>query len=149
MRFLLILLLILVSSFVFAQDRCGHPQSADSLAVIRDSTIIAGMVVYSNPDERAQFVGGFSEMRKYISMNLNYPPVDGCFLGYSKAFLRFIVLKDGSISDVKIMRGVEDCRECDAEAIRVVKSMPNWVPAKVNGQPVNSYFNLPVRFHPQ
>lgn len=145
MRFLLILLLILVSSFVFAQDRCGHPQSADSLAVIRDSTIIAGMVVYLNPDEPAQFVGGSDTLRKYIRNNLNYKLMD-IHENDQKVFLRFIVLKDGSIANIKIMRGAYDYPEFDAEAIRVVKSMPNWIPAKVNGQPVNSYFNLPVRF---
>lgn len=147
MRFLLILLLILVSSFVFAQDRCGHPQSADSLTVIRDSTIIAGMVVYSNPDEPAQFTGGNKAMLDYIRSIINYPPSGVCdgFI-YTKVFVRFIVLKDGSISNVKIMCGAEDCAECDAEVIRVVKNMPVWIPAKVNGQPVNSYFNLPVRF---
>ena len=104
------------------------------------------MIVYSNPDELAQFDGGNDTLRKFISMNLNLPPVNGCFYSNPKVYIRFIVLKNGSISDVKIMRGAEDCTECDAEAIRVVKSMPNWIPAKISGQPVNSYFNLPVRF---
>ncbi len=63
-----------------------------------------------------------------------------------KVFLRFIVLKDGSIVNINVIRGAYDHPECDAEAIRVVKSMPNWIPAKISGQPVNSYFNLPVRF---
>jgi protein TonB len=57
-----------------------------------------------------------------------------------------IIQKDGSISNVSVLRGAPDCPECDKEAVWVIKSMPNWVPAKVNGQPVNSYFNLPVRF---
>ncbi|HLP55145.1 MAG TPA: energy transducer TonB [Fluviicola sp.] len=108
-------------------------------------------MVYSKVDEPAQFVGGTSEMGKFIAMNISYPQVVGfCdFYSGTRIYARFIVLKDGSISDISIIRGIEDCGECGEEVIRLVKSMPNWIPAKVNGQPVNSFFNLPVRFHPQ
>lgn len=152
MRYPLTSLLTLVSGFVFAQDHCVPPQPGDSTRiVVPDSTIIDGTVVYLNPDERAQFVGGFTEMKKFLDININIPPVviGYCNYNYAKVFTQFIVLNDGSISGVKIMRGAPDCPECDAEAIRLVKSMPPWIPAKVNGQAVNSYFNLPIKFQPQ
>ncbi|MFN5983450.1 MAG: energy transducer TonB [Fluviicola sp.] len=60
--------------------------------------------------------------------------------------MKFIVSENGFISNVKVIRGVEDCPECDREAIRVVKSMPNFIPGKVNGKAVHSTFTLPVPF---
>ena len=146
MRYLLTSLLILVSGFVFAQDYSRESPSHDCIEVPRDSSLIDGMVVYTNPDERAQFVGGHAEMKKFIEMNINYPPYDGGLYCEQKVYLQFIILKDGSIPEVKIIRGANDCDECDKEAIRLVKSMPPWIPAKVNGQPVNSFFNLPIKF---
>jgi protein TonB len=56
------------------------------------------------------------------------------------------VSKKGDISDVKVMRGVPDCTDCDKEAVRVVKNMPLWRPGRVKGKAVNSYYNLPVKF---
>lgn len=63
-----------------------------------------------------------------------------------KVYTRITVLKDGSISDVSVIRGAADYPECDTEAIRVIKLMPKWIPATVNGQPVDSQLYLPVRF---
>jgi periplasmic protein TonB len=128
-----------------AQDHCVPPNPGDSTSVIRDSTIIAGMVVYSNPDEPARFTGGNKAMLDYIRTTINYTPMD-IHENDQKVFLRFIVLKDASIVNINVIRGAYDHPEFDAEAIRVVKNMPQWIPAKVKGQPVNSVFNLPVRF---
>lgn len=154
MRFLTVFLFILIGASAFSQKEgvfiCGTGLLEDSIKIVLpDSTILDGLVVYSNPDERAQFVGGHDEMKKYLSNNINYPPTDGCIYNTSKAYTEFIVLKNGSISAIKILRGVPDCPECDKEAVRVIKNMPNWIPAKVNGQPVNSYFYLPVKFEYQ
>jgi protein TonB len=148
----IVILLSLCWGFsALAQDHCVPPNPGDSTSVIRDSTIIDGTVVYLNPDERAQFVGGFTEMKKFLDININIPPVviGYCNYNYAKVFTQFIVLNDGSILGVKVMRGAPDCPECDTEAVRLIKSMPNWIPAKVNGQAVNSYFNLPIKFQPR
>lgn len=97
-------------------------------------------------EQQAEFPGGMQAMLAYMSKNLVYPPsaIDKEIQG--KCFIRFIVHKDGTISDIKIMRGVPGCPECDAEAIRFVKSMPKWTPGKIKGVAVNSYYNLPIHF---
>ncbi len=55
-----------------------------------------------------------------------------------------MVGEDGSISSIKVQRGIPNCPECDKEAIRVLKMMPNWKPGKIKGKAVSSYFNLPI-----
>ena len=61
-----------------------------------------------------------------------------------RVIVRFVIERDGSISEVTVVRGVHE--ELDREAVRVVKSMPKWQPGKNNGQAVRCYFNLPVIF---
>jgi protein TonB len=57
-----------------------------------------------------------------------------------------VVDENGTISNVKVVRGVPNCPECDKEAVRVVKSMPAWVPGKIQGDAVSSFFMLPIIF---
>lgn len=102
--------------------------------------------IYEVVDEPATFPGGYEALKKYLSNNIVYPP-NAKEAGISgKVFLKFIISKEGQISNVKIMRGIPDCPECDREALRVVKGMPNWIPGKNRGKAVNSAFNLPVQF---
>jgi protein TonB len=61
-----------------------------------------------------------------------------------KVYVTFVVEVDGSITDVKVLRGIGS--GCDDEAVRVVKSMPKWVPGKQRGVPVRVQFNLPINF---
>jgi protein TonB len=96
--------------------------------------------------EEAAFPGGTAEMMKYLAKNIKYPEVAIQAGIQGKVTLRFVVGKDGNIENVTVARGVPGCPECDKEAIRVVRSMPNWKPAKNDGKVVKSYFNLPVTF---
>jgi protein TonB len=59
-------------------------------------------------------------------------------------FINFVVEIDGSITDVKVLRGIGG--GCDEEAVRVVESMPKWKPGKQRGKPVRVSYNLPVKF---
>jgi protein TonB len=97
-------------------------------------------------DEPAEFPGGMADLKKFIEDNLVYPETAKANEIKGRCYLQFIVSKEGNISNVKVVRGVADCPECDKEAVRVVKLMPKWIPGKVNGEPVHSTFNLPVRF---
>lgn len=97
-------------------------------------------------DAIAEFPGGRAEMFKFISTNIKYPEVAKKNKLSGKSVVKFTIDIDGSISDVKIIRPMETCPECDAEAIRVVKTMPNWTPAKKAGKTVKSYYVLPFQF---
>lgn len=97
--------------------------------------------VFEAVEQPAAFKGN---VNKWLSSHINYPPaaVDAGVQG--KVVVRFIVNKDGSVSDVTVLKSVD--RDLDKEAVRAVKSMPKWQPGKNNGVPVRSYFTLPVTF---
>jgi protein TonB len=98
--------------------------------------------LYINVDKRATFPGGNNKAIAFIKENLKYPEdADGA---HGRVIVNFIVEEDGSISDIKIVRGVHP--SLDAEAVRVVKLMPKWQPAERGGKPVRSRFNFPVYF---
>jgi len=102
--------------------------------------------IYEIVDEQAEFPGGMDAMREYLKKNLMYPAIAKENGIQGKCYLRFVVNTDGSISDVRVLRGVAGCPECDKEATRVVKNMPNWKPGRMNGKDVKMYFTLPLGF---
>ena len=91
-----------------------------------------------------EFPGGNEAMVKFLQENVVYPEKAKEKGISGKTFVSFTIEKDGSISDVKVLRGCD--KECDAEAVRVVKSMPKWNPGKVKGQPVRVNFTMPFVF---
>ncbi|MBR6437843.1 MAG: TonB family protein [Bacteroidales bacterium] len=96
------------------------------------------------PDMPATFPGGEVKMVEFLRENLKYPEsvkkkgIEG------KVYVQFVVEQDGSINDVKVLRGVYE--ELDAEAIRVVKAMPKFNPGTQNGKPVRTTMMLPINF---
>ena len=100
--------------------------------------------VYSMVSEQPSFPGGMQEMMKFISENRKYPAEAKAKDIHGKVIVAFVVERDGSLSDVKIRRGIG--YGCDEEAIRLIKSMPKWTPGKKNGKAVRVSFMLPVTF---
>jgi protein TonB len=98
------------------------------------------MVVESMP----AFPGGESELHRYLAENIKYPQMAKESGIQGRVFVTFVVEKNGSVTDVKVLRGIGG--GCDEEAIRVVKNMPKWTPGKQRGKPVRVQFNLPVKF---
>ncbi|MCW3083181.1 MAG: Protein TonB [Bacteroidetes bacterium] len=97
-------------------------------------------------EQMPTFPGGEAEMMKYIQKNVQYPQVEKEAGISGTCYVTFVVEKDGSITDVKVLRGVSGGPGCDREAIRVVKSMPGWKAGKQNGREVRVQFNLPIKF---
>ena len=97
-------------------------------------------------EQMPTFPGGEAEMMKYIQKNVQYPQVEKEAGISGTCYVTFVVEKDGNITDVKVLRGVSGGPGCDREAIRVVKSMPNWKAGKQNGREVRVQFNLPIKF---
>jgi len=108
-------------------------------AVVEDENKIF-MVVEQQPE----FEGGYEAMMNFIRKNMRYPAsarrmgIDGT------VYVSFVVGKDGSIADVKVLRGIS--ADCDKEAVRVVQMMPPWKPGRQNGKNVFVRFNLPIKF---
>ena len=100
--------------------------------------------IYNIVEEPASFPGGMANCLKFLSENVKYP--EDCKKEgiQGRVIAQFIIDKDGSIKDVKIVRGVHP--SLDKEAIRVIEAMPKWTPGKVKGEPVKSQFTLPIAF---
>jgi len=100
--------------------------------------------VYKFADVMPDFPGGMSELYKFIKENTTYPQeardkgIEGTVV------VTFVVTKEGSVTNVKVLTGVDPL--LDAEAVRAVKSLPKWTPGKINGEPVSCWYNLPVTF---
>jgi len=108
--------------------------------------------VYSIVEEMPRFPGDDKALMEYIQKNLIMPEKykgstdENPKLAEYRTFVRFVVNEDGSISDIQLLRKSAEFKDLDEEAIRVVKSMPNWEPGKIGGKPVKVYFNLPIIF---
>ena len=98
------------------------------------------MVVENMPE----FPGGDLGLMKYIQKNVKYPPIAKEYNITGKVYVSFIVDKSGSVTDVKIARGVD--KSLDAEALRVVKSLPKYKPGKQRGKAVRVMFTIPINF---
>ncbi len=95
-------------------------------------------------EEQAGFPGGEEARIKYLRDHIKYPEMAKESGIQGTVYLKFVVEKDGSISNVKVLRGIGG--GCDEEAVRVLKQMPKWKPAKQRGRPVRVWFNMPIKF---
>lgn len=100
--------------------------------------------VFTHVEQMPKFPGGDAELYKFIRNNLNYPAMAIENNVQGRVVVQFVVTKDGSIGNVKVVRSVD--RDLDNEAIRVCKKLPKFIPGKQNGQPVNVWYTLPVTF---
>ena len=92
----------------------------------------------------AEYPGGFEAMAAYIAKSVVYPEKAKAEGVEGKVFVQFVVEPDGSIAEATVLRGVGG--ECDAEALRVVKSMPKWQPATFKGKPARSKYVMPIYY---
>ncbi len=100
--------------------------------------------IYQIVEVMPEFPGGTSEMMTYLSGNIKYPE-EAKEKGISgRVFLSFVIEKDGAVSNVKVAKGIG--KECDDEAVRVVKAMPKWKPGLMKGKPVRVSYMLPIFF---
>jgi protein TonB len=90
------------------------------------------------------FPGGDAALQQYLSKNIKYPVVAEENGVQGRVIVTFVVERDGSITDVKVVKSVDP--SLDKEATRVVKSMPHWIPGKQNGSAVRVKYTVPVTF---
>ena len=122
----LFLLLLFTETVLFAQ-------------VATDDTLLYGHV-----DVDAEFPGGMEELVMFVCMNIEYPEQAKKANIEGKVFARFCVEKDGSVSNIRILRDIG--YGCGDAVVKMLKSMPRWKPARVDGKNVKVEFNLPVNF---
>ncbi len=95
-------------------------------------------------EEKPEFPGGEAAMFQWIAKNIKYPDIAKENGIQGKVFVQFVIGKDGKVTDVTIVRGVDP--SLDKEALRVIQSMPPWKPGKQRGKPVRVSFQLPINF---
>ena len=100
--------------------------------------------VFSSVEEMPKFPGGDEALLKYVGMHLNYPKEALRNNVQGKCILKFVVTKIGTIGKIKIVKSLS--QECDEEAKRVVRTLPEFFPGRQNGRPVNVWYTLPVNF---
>ena len=104
-------------------------------------------VIFQVVEEMPQFPGGLGEAMKFLAKNIKYPVEAQQAKIEGRVIVRFVVGRDGSVSDVEVMRGVSP--ELDAEAVRVVSMMPKWIPGKQRGKAVAVKYTMPIMFRLQ
>ena len=108
------------------------------------STYQSGDEIFMVVEESPKYIGGDEARIKFLQNNIQYPE-KAREVGISGTIIvTFVVEKDGSLTDIRILRGIGG--GCDEEAVRVIKLMPNWNPGKQRGKAVRVQFNMPVKF---
>jgi protein TonB len=104
--------------------------------------------IYTIVEEEAEFPGGNVYLLKFIQENLIYPEEYVNIDVIGKIYVKFVVSKTGICSDFQILRGMQDSK-LERSTIEMLKRMPKWRPAKINGKEVDSYLILPVYIEPK
>lgn len=125
---------------VKGNDEENGADIADLKEIAQDDPDVPFQVVEQMP----VFPGGEKAMMKFINKQIKYPVLAMENGIEGRVILRFVVLPNGEIGEINILRSVDD--SCDKEAIRVIRSMPKWIPGKQNGMAVSVYFTLPIAF---
>lgn len=103
-----------------------------------------GEKIYQLADKMPEFPGGENALRSLIESSINYPKtaIENGISG--KVYVSFVVTKNGEIANCEIARGVHE--SIDEEAVRVISELPKWTPGKVNNEPVNIRYTVPIQF---
>ena len=129
-------------------------QGTDNLEVVRthkDEIIVEEKKpepvkeeVFTAVEQMPQFPGGEAELLKYVATHIKYPTMAAENNIQGRVVVKFVVKKDGNVGDVVVLRGKDP--DLDKEAVRVVKTLPKFIPGKMNGQAVNVWYTLPITF---
>lgn len=136
-----ILIGFFMSSFI------SYGQTNEELEAIKNSPVQLQDSVLTMVEEMPEFPGGNLEMNLFLKKNILYPFKELQNGISGTVYVSFIVEKDGSITDVKIIKGVAGGPGLSREALRVVRLMPNWSPGKQGGKLVRTIFTLPIKFN--
>lgn len=100
--------------------------------------------VFEMVEQSPQFPGGQTELLKYIAEHMKYPTIAQENGTQGRVICQFVVGKDGQVRDVTVVRSLDPY--CDKEAVRVIRTMPRWIPGKQNGKAVSVKYTIPIAF---
>ena len=119
-------------------------QEYTPVVVVQEEEEIEEDVIFTVVEDQPSYPGGEEARIRYLQENLRYPQMAREAGIQGTVFVTFVVERDGSVTDVRVLRGIGG--GCDEEAVRVVQNMPRWNPGRQRGQPVRVQFNMPIRF---
>ena len=131
------------SSSQQTQNVTSYPTANEKLSTVS----VESRKVFTVVEQMPMFPGGDAALMSYLANNIHYPTVAAENGVQGRVVVGFVVERDGSITDVSVLRGVDP--SLDREAMRVVKSMPRWTPGKQNGSAVRVKYQVPVAFRLQ
>ena len=129
-------------TFLLIVSQSLSQNEPDSVETIRIRKEIQEEIIDMCEDE-ATFPEG---VNFWLGKHLVYPQTALERGMQGKVYVNFIVEKDGSVTNAKVVRGIPDCPECDAEALRVIQIMPAWNAGRVSGKSVRSRIMIPINF---
>jgi TonB family protein len=97
-----------------------------------------------DPIVQPEFPGGIEKMYVFIRKELRYPEAAKAQRKEGKVYVEFVIEEDGRIVDPKVIRGLDP--DMDAEAMRIVRAMPDWIPGSLDGRPLRTRMVLPISF---
>ena len=137
-----------------AAGEATFDQGTDNLEVVRtykDEIIVEEKKpepvkeeIFTAVEQMPQFPGGEAELLKYIATHIKYPTMAAENNIQGRVVVKFVVKKDGNVGEVVVLRGKDP--DLDKEAVRVVKTLPRFIPGKMNGQSVSVWYTLPINF---
>jgi len=127
-------------------DKAGESDESEDPALPENSYMDdSGNIIYLSAEVQPAYPGGKEEMMKYLRKNLKYPSTAKNNKSEGTVMVEFVVQEDGSITNVKTVKPLED-EALNEEAVRVVSEMPTWAAGKQNGAPVHVKYTLPITF---
>ena len=134
-----------VETSITSSEETGETYEIKHVPAAIEEEIPEEEEIFEIVEETPQFPnGGMVGLMQYLGKNIKYPTLAQETGTQGRVTIQFVVNKDGSIVDVKVLRGVDPY--LDKEAVRVVSSMPKWKPGKQRGKPVRCKFTVPVTF---
>ena len=122
-------------------------KAKEDIAAPEPPKVVEETKIFTVVEQMPMFPGGDAALMQYLSQNIHYPAVAAENGVQGRVVVGFVVERDGSITDVNVLRSVDP--SLDKEAVRVVKSMPKWNPGKQNGSAVRVKYQVPVSFRLQ
>ncbi len=140
-KIVLTIILALMGAAAMAQSETkttAKSESTEPLNVIEEEVFVV-------VEEEPEFPGGMEALYRYLASNINYPQAAKNERIQGKVYVSFVIEKDGSVSNIKVLRDIGG--GCGEEAVRVVKQMPKWKPGRQRGKRVRTQYNLPINFN--
>lgn len=130
----------------FSLDDAGSTDNSTTTDVVIDEPVNndSSGKIFTAVEQVPQFPGGMEAFYKFLDANIHYPQDARDEKKEGRVIVQFVVEKDGTLTDIKIVRGVFP--SIDAEALRIIKSSPKWKPGLQNGRMVRVQYSVPIRF---